>query len=175
MQLPENIETLNVGDAFVLRRTWFTKRAYFMLFFSICWNGFMVVWMTLAIADGAWLMALFGSLHAGVGLWLIYYTSATFLNTTDISISPDTVSIQHFPLPWFKPKPIPIFSITHIYTKQHLIQGESGDEITYRVLVKTKDNKTHKLVTGLQDNTLADFIKTEIEVILGLEGQNEKQ
>ncbi|MGJ8653829.1 MAG: hypothetical protein ACSHX8_11190 [Opitutaceae bacterium] len=167
--LPENIEVVNNHESFIIRRKWFTKKAYFMLFFTICWNSFMVVWMTLAFADKEWTMAAFGSLHAGVGVWLIYFTTASFLNTTDILVNHRTLSIQHRPLPWLKPKPIPIESIRQAYTKQHVIKGDDSDEITYRVIVVTQDRREHKLVTNLATEDQARYIEQEIETILGLE------
>ncbi|MEN8863038.1 MAG: hypothetical protein ABF315_07630 [Lentimonas sp.] len=39
------------------------------------------------------------------------------------------------------------------------------------MLAKTKDHRTYKLITGLQDDTLAHFIEHEIEAILGLEDE----
>lgn len=166
---PKNIETLSDGESFIIRRKWFTYSAFFYLFFSILWNGFMVVWMGLAFSDGAWLMAAFGSLHAGVGLYLIYFTTAKFLNVTDITITPERLTTQHSPLPWIGLKEIPIHRITRLYTKEHVQSGEDGDTITCRVMLLADGKKEHKLITGLDENYQAEFIKTAICGILGLE------
>jgi len=42
----------------------------------------MVVWMSIALNQGQWIMAAFGSIHALVGLGLIYFCVANFLNKT---------------------------------------------------------------------------------------------
>lgn len=166
---PKNIETISDGESFIIRRKWFTNSAFGYLFFSILWNGFMVVWMGLAISDGAWLMAAFGSIHAGVGLYLIYFTAAKFLNVTDITITPERLTTRHTPLPWIGLKEIPIHHITRLYTKEHVQSGEDSDTITYRVMLLAEGNKEYKLITGLDEYDQAKFIKTAICGILGLE------
>lgn len=166
---PQGIETFSDGESFIIRRKWFTNSAYGYLFFSILWNLFIVFWMGLAIRDGAWLMAAFGSLHTGVGLYLIYFTTAKFLNVTDITITPERLTTRHAPLPWIGLRDIPIHHITRLYTKEHIQSGEDGDTITYRVMLLDHANKQHKLITGLDRHDQAKFIKTAICGILGME------
>lgn len=167
--LPKQMETVNEGDAFVIRRKWLTPKAYFLLFFSIIWNGFMIVWMGISITQGEWMMALFGSIHATVGIGLIYTTAAQFLNTTDISVTPESLTVRHYPILWPGNKQIPIHTIKQLYCKRHVSNGEDGDTITYRVHLLTQDNKDQKLITGLEDDSQARYIEEEIENILGLE------
>ncbi|BAC08651.1 serine/threonine protein kinase [Thermosynechococcus vestitus] len=44
---------------------------FFLIPFAVAWNGFLVVWYSLAIASGFWLMAVFATGHLAVGLGLI--------------------------------------------------------------------------------------------------------
>ncbi|MDP8223971.1 MAG: hypothetical protein P9L99_11475 [Candidatus Lernaella stagnicola] len=44
----------------------------FLLFFTLFWCGFMVVWNGIGIATGAWVMVAFGLLHDAVGVFLAY-------------------------------------------------------------------------------------------------------
>lgn len=70
-----------------------------LLFFVLFWNGFMLVWYTIAIAAHVWPMALFGLLHLGVGLHLGYKVLVELLNTKRFSIEGGRVRFTCGPLP----------------------------------------------------------------------------
>jgi hypothetical protein len=80
--LPENLSIVHDRGTFIIRRRWFSPIVFFFVFFALFWNGFMVVWMSIALNQGQWIMAAFGSIHALVGLGLIYFCVANFLNKT---------------------------------------------------------------------------------------------
>lgn len=44
--LPANLSIVHDRGAFIIRRQWFSTVAFFMVFFALFWNGFMVVWMS---------------------------------------------------------------------------------------------------------------------------------
>lgn len=166
--LPKNIDLITEYDAIVLRRTWKSPVAYFLTFFSLFWNGFMVVWMTIAITKGQWAMAAFGSIHATVGLVLIYVTLALFLNKTDIRIDSYNLSIKHYPLPWFGQIQLPVESIQQVYCKEKVSRNKNGTSITYDVHCLDHNTFSKKLISGLNDQEQARFIEREIEKTLGI-------
>jgi hypothetical protein len=167
--LPANLEILNDRDSLIIRRKWFSPLAFFLVFFVIFWNGFMVVWMGMAIKNEIWIMAAFGSIHAAIGIGLAYFCVASFVNKTDISIDPNHLKVRSYPLPWGRQKKISVHTIKQLYTKRKVTQGKNGTSVSFSVFVITNDNREQKLLSGLSDDTQAKFIEREIESILGIE------
>lgn len=167
--LPDKIQLLHDRDAMIIRRKWFSPLAIFLAFFATFWNGFMIVWMTMALRSEAWPMAAFGSIHACVGIGLAYYCLASFLNTTDISVDPNYLQVRHYPLPWGKRKKIRVHEIKQLYSKEHVTRNKNGMSVSYRLYVITNDNREKRLLSGLQELSHARFMEREIENILGLE------
>src|SRR5690554_5843962 len=95
---PKGFEKLLDRDAFILRRHWRSWKLIPLLLFTLFWNGFMIVWMTIAISSGIWVMAAFGSIHGIVGLGLAYFCIASFFNKTDIITHPIYLEVKHYPL-----------------------------------------------------------------------------
>ncbi|WPJ97160.1 hypothetical protein SH580_05490 [Coraliomargarita algicola] len=169
--LPQNLTTHFDRDSFIIRRKWFSALTFFLLFFAIFWNGFMVVWMTLALRDGVWMMAAFGSIHALVGLFMAYFCVASCINKTDVVVDPNYLTVRHYPMPWFGSKKIRVHSIQQLYSKEHISRSKNGVNISYRVYVLTNDNREQKLLTGLTELSQAHFIEHEIENVLGIKDQ----
>lgn len=166
--LPKNIELVTEYDAIVIRRVWKSPVAYFLIFFSLIWNGFMVGWMSIAISQGAWSMAAFGSIHAAVGLFLIYYTIALFVNKTDIRIDTYNLSVKHYPLRWMGQAQIPVENVQQVYCKEKITRNKNSTSVSYEVHCIDRNNKQKKLLSGLNDSSQAHFIETEIEKVLGI-------
>ncbi|MDQ8179778.1 hypothetical protein [Pelagicoccus sp. SDUM812005] len=166
--LPDNIELVTEYDAIVIRRSWKSALAYFLIVFALFWNTFMVVWMGIAISQGAWSMAAFGSIHAGVGLGIIYFTIALFLNKTDIRIDTYNLSVKHYPLPWFGQVTFPVESIQQVYCKEKITRGKNGTHVSYELHCLDRNNRSKKLLSGLNQSEQAQFIEREIEKTLGL-------
>lgn len=167
--LPAQLEIVYDRDALIIRRKWFSAVAFFLAFFALFWNGFMVVWMTIAISSGAWIMVAFGSIHALVGIGMAYFCLASFLNTTDVSVDPNYLSVRHYPLPWGKNKKVRLHEIQQLYSKEHVSRGKNSTSITYRLYIVTQDGREQRLLSGLQEISQAHFIEREVENIIGLE------
>lgn len=170
--LPNNIELITEFDAIVIRRTWKSAAAYFLIVFALLWNAFIVFWMALAIGDGALTMAAFGSIHVAVGLGLIYFTIAIFLNKTDIRIDTYNLSVKHHPMPWFGQIQIPVEKVQQVYCKKKVTRGKNSTHVTYEVFSLDRNNRKKKLLSGLKDSDQARFIETEIEKTLGIKNQS---
>lgn len=166
--LPQNLELITEYDAIVIRRTWKSALAYFLVVFTLIWNTFMVVWMSIAISQGVWMMAAFGSIHAAVGLFLIYYTIALFVNKTDIRIDAYYLTVKHHPLRWMGQSQTPVEDVQQIYCKEKITRNKNSTSITYEVHYIDRNNKQKKLLSGLNDSSQAQFIEAEIEKVLGI-------
>ena len=166
--LPPNLELVTEYNAVVIRRTWRSALAYFLIVFSLFWNAFMVGWMYMAITQGIWIMAALGSIHAAVGIGLIYFTIATFLNKTDIRIDSYNLSVKHYPLRWFGQIEIPVESIQQVFCKEVVNHNKNSTSISYEVRCIDRDNRQKKLLSGLNDASQARYIESEIEKTLGI-------
>lgn len=170
--LPKNIELITEYDAIAIRRRWKNVAAYALIFFSLIWNGFMYGWMYLAISKGAWTMAAFGTIHVAVGIFLIYFTIATFLNKTDIRIDAYNLAVKHYPLPWRGQLKIPVEDIQQVYCKEKITKNNNNStSVTYELHCIDRSNRSKKLISGLNDSSQARFFETEIEKILGIKDE----
>ncbi len=166
--LPRNLELVTEYDAIIIRRTWKSPVAYFLTVFSLFWNAFMVVWMSISISKGAWGMVACGSIHAAVGLGLIYFTIALFLNKTDIRIDAYNLSVKHYPLRWIGQLKIPVQNIQQVYRKEITTRNKNSASVSYELHCVDHHNRQRTLLNGLNDSSQARFIETEIEKTLGI-------
>jgi hypothetical protein len=98
------------GGECYLRRRWFEPGLFGLLLFVIFWDGFLVVWYSIAFFavakqpgdNGLWMMVLFPVLHVAVGVSLTYYVLAGFLNKTQILIDGLDLHVRHRPIPWIE-------------------------------------------------------------------------
>ena len=167
--MPERFEVSELGHEFVLTRRWFSPGLFFLLFFCIIWNGFMVVWHTISLSTGLWFMSLFGLIHTAVGIGLAYGTLAGFLNTTQIKVGRGNLSLRHGPIPWKGNKAIPAHSVRQIYGKEMIKNSKNGTYKRYSVEVVLDTNKRETLVKGLEEAEQALFIEQQVEQHLGIQ------
>ncbi len=166
--MPRQFEVLDQGYWLEIRRRWFTPIMFFLAFFCVFWNGFMVVWHAIALSTGMWLMSLFGLLHTAVGIGLVYATVAGFVNQTVIRVGQGTLTVHHGPLPWFGNKSVPSHAIQQLYCKEHVQRSRESDSVTYSVEM-ILDNGRETLVKGLDKCEQAIFIEQTLERFLKIE------
>lgn len=97
---PQSMSVARAGydGALVIKRRWYNHSVYFIAFFAIIWNGFMLMWNVNAIGSGSYGMAFFLLIHDTVGLYLIYLVLATFLNSTFVTAQDGTITVEHRPI-----------------------------------------------------------------------------
>ncbi len=161
--------TINYDQgALVITRRWFGPQFLFLTFFCLFWDGFLIVWYSIAISQGQWFMALFASLHTLVGAGLTYYVVCGYLNRTIIEVKRGAVDIRHVPLPVSKNVQIAAAEIAQLYTKRKVHRGNDSYSETYEVCMKTYDQKDRKLIDGLYAQDHALFVEQQIERYLGI-------
>jgi hypothetical protein len=166
--MPRRFDILDLGNSLEIRRSWFSPGLFFLVFFCVFWNGFMIVWHGIALSTGAWFMSCFGLLHTAVGIGLAYGTLAGFVNQTVIRVGQGLLEIRHGPLPWLGNKSFPAHEITQLYCKEHVHHGKNGTSVTYSVeLILQRGKET--LVRSLPECEQALYIEQELERHLKLE------
>ena len=166
---PASVEVEHDGADLTFTRRWFSPVMIFLAMFAVFWNGFMAVWFGIAIISRIWPMALFGTLHAAIGLFLAYYALAGFLNSTVIRVGMGEIDVTHGPLPWFGKRHLETASIAQLYVKEVLRHRRRGSaSLTYEVHVATRDGGHVKLLSGLDSSEQALYLEQEIERALGI-------
>jgi hypothetical protein len=140
---------------------WRNPVAYFLIFFCLFWDGFLVMWYGIGLTVGSdmpVMFFLFPLIHVGVGIGLTYYTICLFVNKTLIRADQRTLSVKHGPLPWPKGnKEIAVRDLQQLF-----VQEKSGN----------KGHKYHILSAQLKDGkmvTLLPNVSATPEELLHLE------
>jgi len=135
------------------------------------WDGFMITWYTIAISKGQWAMALFGTLHALVGICLTYFVIAGYINKTYITVTNNVFKIKHKPLPFFKTISMSARELKQLYSKEHISRSNNGTSCTYEVHAKTNSGENIKLVDNLPNSEQALYIEQEVERYLRIDDE----
>ena len=100
--LPDKIEILQRGMGIEIARKWFGPRFYFLIPFTVVWNGMMYMFVTqgLLTSEGDLASRLFPLPHLGVGIGLIYYSIAGIFNKTFVTVDRGRLAVRHSPVPW---------------------------------------------------------------------------
>lgn len=168
---PRNFTLTRSNDGLLITRRWFTLGVIPLTFFCLFWNGFMIVWFSIAFTKKIYIMALFGSLHGAVGLGMLYAVLAGYFNKTCIRIARDSLQVTHQPFPWPGRKMFKRGDLRQLYSKDVTRYGEHGPSSTYSVQVMTKTGKTIELISGLLSSEEALFIEQEVEKYLRIEDE----
>jgi hypothetical protein len=166
--MPKGFAVNNYGGELTITRRWFGPKFILLTVFALFWNGFMVFWFGIAIAGELWPMALFGLIHAGVGLGLIYYVLTGYFNKTAVTVNMMDVVVKHGPLPYPGNKRLNRTNIKQLYCKEKIRRGKNSTYCSYEVHAVTQDDKHEKLLTGLEESEQALYVEQEIERALGL-------
>lgn len=166
--MPKGFVVDQSGPDFTLTRRWFGPAAFGLLFFVIFWDGFLVMWYSMAFAGGGpVLMKLFPLIHVAVGVGLTYFTACMFLNKTTIRVTHTDVAVKHGPLPWKGDMVLDRRTITQLYCEEHVTRGKHGPNYSYNVWAVLKGDR-RKLVSDLSTPEQALFIEQTLEKRLNL-------
>lgn len=170
--LPERFSVeLGRGDLLRIRWRWFKPVAFFLLFFCLGWDGFLLAWYTTGVASNTELSLLFFVFplgHVAVGVGLTYYTAALFLNRTTVTVKRHELRVSHSPLPWAPSPRIPVRDLEQIYIERKVSHNDSGTSVTFQLMAVTRTHTGQKLVGGLSELGQALYLEQEVERVLGV-------
>lgn len=103
-------------------------------FFTLFWNGFMVVWYAISIStfwQGGWMMASFGLIHLGVGVFLLYCITFALYGRTRLRIDRHKITASHqiLGIAWQKPRPAASKDILKLELKKSAIYYDSDGDL----------------------------------------------
>lgn len=153
---------------------WFNPMAFFLLFFTIFWIGFLVFWYAISFSTGAPLFAkLFPLIHVSVGVGLAYYVLCLFFNKTYFHIHDGQLHVVHQPIPWWRGnRSINIEEISQFYVKEKKTSGKNGEKYTYdlRAKFRNHEDKSIMAIDNISSST-AQELEERLEKFLGIQNQ----
>lgn len=146
---------------------WFRPASLFLLGFCVFWDGFLVVWYSVAFSSGEMVMALFPLLHVAVGLGLSYTALASLLNRTVVEVRPHELSITHGPIPWRGVR-VARGALTQLYVEEKVSRSKNGTTVTWTVSAVLNTGRRQVLLTGLDEKGQALYLERALEARLGI-------
>ena len=182
--VPERFTVDNDGHELTIRQRWFQGALFFLLFFAIAWDSFLVGWHWMLTSgpfggnDGMpgpfkLIFFVFPIAHVAVGVGLTYFVLAGFLNSTVIRVVDGMLSVRHGPLPWRGNLDMATDEIEQIYCQNklrtnHNHDGHTSTSMSYEVHAVVAGQK-RKLLGGLHEADHALFVEQTLERFLKIE------
>lgn len=160
-----------VSGTLTIERRWYAAHLWFLLFFCVFWDGFLVVWYGVVFASGTFGMAaFFPLLHVAVGVGLTYWVIAGFMNTTTIRVDASTLSITHAPLPWRGARRLESTEVAQLFVKEGMRRTTNGHtQQLWELHAVLRDDRHLKLIGQLENRQQALYLENAIEEHLHIE------
>lgn len=141
------------GQSLSVKWRWFKPISVFLAFFCLFWDGFLVVWYSIAFGmeDSPLMMKLFPLIHVAVGLGLTYFTVATFVNTTEIEATRSRLQVRHGPLPWAGNLSVDANELKQLYGMEHRHRTKNGTNYTWSLNAVDRQGHRKVLLSGLDE------------------------
>ena len=173
VRMPNSFDVQETDQKLTISYSWFSCIAPFLTFFALVWNGIIFGIFFPAISgfnNLGFPFAFFPLIFGGVGVGLVYFNIAQYVNRTYIVIGPKEMQIYSKPLPMPNTQTIKHDEIHQVYAKQRINRNSDGKRtITYEVQAAMHGNQHKKLVGSLSNAEQALFIEQEIEKYLGID------
>lgn len=162
--LPAKLRVEQLGSALRVTWSWFQWHFWFLVFFCVFWDGFLLVWYTVGIAAGAPILFLvFPLLHVAVGVGLTYFVLCGFVNSTTLEIAGGNLAIRHGPLPWPGNLSRPVQDFRQFYCHERTVHNKRSSREVYDVHALLMDGTDLKLISSLTDSQQALYLEQQIE------------
>jgi hypothetical protein len=163
-------DTLQVEDDGIQRRIirrWFTTQIGFFILWCIGWDSFLVSWYWTALTnpDAFLLISLIFPLpHVAIGIWMTYFTFASFFNKTIVEVDNNLLMVRHGPLPYYGNRSLDVNTIMQFYCNGN----RHRRSVSYNVNALLADGSKLKILSALQRDQ-ALFYEARLEAWLGIE------
>ncbi|HVW02406.1 MAG TPA: hypothetical protein VHB77_18775 [Planctomycetaceae bacterium] len=174
---PDSVHVDEWQNELVLTRRWFTPVLFFLAFFCVAWDSFLIFWYWMGLTNMGdmgpmrLIFLIFPICHVAVGVGLTYTTVAGFFNRTIIRVNRNELTIWHGPIPWAGNRTLSVESIRQLYTRVGVPSANQQNvQANFQVYVLLANGRSEKLL-WLPDVQQAEFIRQKIENFIGLEHQ----
>lgn len=160
--IPEGLDVQQRGAEVIIRRRWYTHTVWFLLFFCVAWDSFLVFWYSMALGNGNpgpmnWLMIVFPIAHVAVGIGLTYSVLCTFFNVTDVILSTSHLRVHTGPLPWRGDCMIQASELTG-FSHQNRHSGNRNNTMNFDIMYVDSTNHEKTLIRGLATQEQARYL-----------------
>jgi hypothetical protein len=179
--VPDRFVIEELGNQLTIRYRWFHAALFFLLFFTIAWDSFLVGWYWMLTAGPfggdpgmpmpfKLVFVIFPLAHVAVGVGLTYSVLAGFLNSTVIRVADGVLSVRHGPVRWPGNLELPTDGIEQIYCRKRTSRSGTvtTDSGNYEVHAVAGGQKK-KLLGGLREADHALFLEQQLERFLRIE------
>lgn len=190
--IPKGVQIEEWGGDFTIRRRWASVNSVGgSAIVCLLLNGFIgYIWYSLSDQGMPNIFKIVLLPFMAVGLGMTYYCLACLLNSTQLCVSNNCLTVRHGPLPWisfanrapwisFANRAVPTSEIQQLRctSKWHSQTGSSIGRTTYQLHALQSNSPPVKLLAGLDEDQHDQviFIKQEIEKHLGIEDRRGRQ
>ena len=166
------------GRRFTVTWRWFKPAMLFLIPFAIAWDGFLFVWYSIAFgtdlgqsgpeAGFDLLMVLFPIGHVAAGVVVTYLAITNIVNRTRLSVTPESLKVRHFPLPFWPAPTVPVAEIEQLFITREVSHNKNGTSVTYELRAITRDHASLKLLKGFDDIEPLLWLEQELERVLDI-------
>ena len=166
---PSRFQVDDDGIELVIRWRWFTPVVFFLVFFAIAWNGFLVGWYAMALSMpsgfgvGRLIAMLFPVAHVAVGLSLVYTVIVLFVNSTQIRVRRGELTVQHGPVYFPGNLTLGAEQIDQLFVAEQTRTNDGKTSHVYTVKIRLKNQSTRDLIGHLTDSVEAEYLEQSLE------------
>lgn len=158
------------GPELTISWRWYTHAIWFLVFFAIIWDGFLIVWYTAAIAAfftefnwAAVIMMVFPALHLAVGFGITYVVLTSFLNRTVVRVSGGELTIYQGPLPVWGNRRLSIIDVCQFFCTESASRGKRGYSYTYTLNALLTSGERISLISNFADASHPLYLERSLE------------
>lgn len=172
--LPPGFEAFHTLSALNIEIKWrhTTKGMGFFIFFTLLWNGILSIFILTALISGAYEILIFTGLHLLVGVGLLYYVIAVFINKTYVWVSRREINIEHRPLrlPFYPNRTISASDLEQLFIRKYVSSRTNGrPNYAFSVEARLKNGQDVSLVKRLGNADQAAYLEQQIEKFLNID------
>ncbi|MEM7605071.1 MAG: hypothetical protein AAF411_06910, partial [Myxococcota bacterium] len=163
----EAIETR--GGRFVASFRWFRPVTIFLTLFAVMWNGFLLMWYSIAFSTSAPVMMLvFPLIHVAVGVGIGLYALAGWFNRTRIGVENGAAFCKHGPIPtpFKRSAEVRLDDVDLFEVDRKLVRTNRSSVERWNVRARLRSGKRKVLASGLEDEEMARYLARKLERFL---------
>lgn len=167
LQPPKGWQLDELSGGFTARWRWFGGSTLVLVPFTLLWNAFLVGMAFNVLRDGTNPLMLLAGLavpHTWVGVGLLYFVVASFVNTTTVGVAGGKLSVHHGPLWWPGRTSLPREHVQQLF----VVEQRSRNRTTFQLCALLRDGSRRKLLGSLESSAHAHFLEARLERVLGI-------
>lgn len=160
LRRPEQVQLFHRGSHIEIVQKWFGWHVILLTPFAMLFGAYGLAQLAINPLEenpGFYFLP-------ALGIWLMYFAAAGWINRTHIFVSREKIAVRHRPIPSWGNKELDVSSLKQLYVKERPVSGGS----IYEVRATTHNGRDIKLV-GPITSEQAFYIEQEIEKYVGIE------